>query len=176
MTHHNPNNPNALGVDAKDEVFDPRKVSRRSPWYWIALILLLAGDGAILAALYLPWVELFKLSLSLAFPTRRYSPWNVLERGQGDALGVMTGLYFFVTISLVALCFLHIFTRAARAPSYVRVLVPVTAITGLVLALIALAGLPTISLEYPYYDVSVLYGGTVAVGGFLAILLALAVS
>jgi vacuolar-type H+-ATPase subunit I/STV1 len=173
MTHRNPN---ALGVDAKDEVTDPRKVSRRSPWYWIALMLFLAGDVAILAALYLPWVELFKPSLSLSFPTRRYSPWNVLERGQGDGLGILTGLYFFVTVGLVALSFLYITMWAARARSYARLLALITAIAGLALALSALAGLPTVSLEYPYYDTSVLYGGAVAVGGLLAILLAIAVS
>lgn len=154
--------------------FSPQPLTPRRPaiGYWLGLILALVGDALLIIAYFSPWLEVFKVDPSLPIPKRGYSPWIVLQRGFNDALGVAAGVFLLLILGLLITTFILASKAVLRArASYILIVTVVMALMGLftVGITIMFASL-NLSLNYPYYDTNVMYGGGLASIGFLVVL------
>lgn len=133
---------------------------------------MLAGNLLAISSLFSPWIEVFKIAPDYS-PTRHgYSPWIVLQRGRMDALGVVTVVFLLLILGLlVTTCILA--SRAlmrTRADSVTAVAIAL-AFIGLLIVGLVLGFVPmSLSLNYPYYDTNIVYGGWLASVGFLIVL------
>lgn len=142
----------------------------------LGLSLEFVGDLLVIVALFEPWLTVFGVP-GLPFPTRSYSPWMVLQRGHGDALGVATGIFFLLTLGLVLATLVQAFAPAARVRFGASVTVGVMALVGLCMVGFALAGIPVgLALDYPYYHSEIIYGGGLAAVGFVIVLVGIAIT
>lgn len=137
------------------------------PVFWFALILVLIGDILVVASLFTPWLDVYKMDPSLPIRSQGYSPWLALQRSGLDAFGTLTALYMLVTLGFVAGTLISAATIQGR--SRVSSITIVLALLGCCLVCLALWGIPiNLEMNYPYYDVAFVYGGFLAVVGFLS--------
>lgn len=150
--------------------------SRQSRWQlitrWVGVTLMLVGDILVVASLFSPWLEVFKIG-DPDFPgTQEYGPWMALERGTFDDLTI-AGAVFFAVAAVLAICTLILaVARAAGSRSTAAAIATGLALAGLVTVGLAAMFVPMIlSLSYPYYDRTVGDGARLVLAGFLAVLI-----
>jgi hypothetical protein len=137
--------------------------------YWLGLILTLVGNCLVIAALFAPWIEVFKTDPSLPLPRQGYSPWMVLQHGQVDALDVLAGALFLLTLALLITTL--VLALATDARSRAASIAAILALVGLAVVGVALGGIPmALSLSYLYYEHNIAYGGGLAAVGFVSVL------
>lgn len=160
-----------MSIDTQGEARSGHRQPGLSYWRllarWVGFLLTLAGDILVVAALFAPWLEVFKIGDPSFSARQSYSPWMVLQHGGFNAAGVLTAAFFVVTGAVVLMsCRLALPHTPDSASPPVFVVLGL-ALAGLVMASLALAIVPMgLSLDYPYYDTNVLYGAWLAVGGF----------
>ena len=143
--------------------------------YPFGLILTFVGNVLVIAALFSPWIEVFKTDPSLPLAKRGYSPWMVLQRGSIDSLGMVTVVFFLLALGLVGATFV----RARTGDTRFRIdsITTALALVGVGVVILALIGIPMgLSLDYPYYDSNIVSGGGLAVVGFLSVLVGVALT
>ncbi len=129
------------------------------------------GICLVITSLFAPWIEVFKTDPSFPLAKRGYSPWMVLQRGQVDALSVLAGALFLLALGLVITTVVLVLVRAADTRPRAASIAAIVALAGLALVGVALEGIPVaLSLNYPYYEHTIVSGGSLSAVGFLSML------
>ena len=137
--------------------------------YWLGRFFALLGDALIILAFFSPWIEVFKIAPGFSPTKHGYSPWMILQRGRMDALGVVTVAFLLLILGLlVTTCILASRALARIRADIVAVVTIALAFIGLFIVALVLGGASmSLSLNYPYYDTNIVYGGWLASVGFL---------
>jgi hypothetical protein len=143
-----------------------------APWRGLNPILLLMGNLVVVVSLFLPWIDMFKLSPTgaLVVPRQGYSPWMALQRGIVDALGAASGLVFLLTIALVLSSLMAVRLRAADMRRSAAISAAILAFAIPLMGVVAtnVVGYE-LAVNYPHYDSGYAYGQALGVAGCLCV-------
>lgn len=132
---------------------------------------MLVGDLLVIAALFSPWLDVFKIG-DPDFPgIQEYGPWIALQHGSADALGVAAWVYVVMTLAMAVSTLVLMRAHASDTRSIAAAIAAGLALAGLLSVGLVLPGLHTaLALNYPYYDTSVVYGAGFALAGFACVI------